>query len=44
VVAGHADALLLQQGVPDQRDVDGRRVDLQQVGELVVLVEELARD
>src|SRR5215472_19169026 len=31
VIARHADALLRQQGVPDQRDVDGGGVDLQQI-------------
>src|SRR5215468_4358882 len=44
VVAGHADALVLEQGVPDQRDVDGRGVDLQQVRQPRVVVEDLARD
>src|SRR5215475_14546147 len=44
VVAGHAGALVLEQGVPDQRDVDGRGVDLQQVGQVRVVVEDLARD
>src|SRR5215813_2858980 len=44
VVAGHADALVLEQGVPDQSDVDGRRVDLQQVRQVRVVVENLARD
>src|SRR5215469_4441467 len=43
VIAGHADALLLQQRVPDQRDVDGRGVDLQQVGDRRVVVQDLAR-
>src|SRR6516162_2867445 len=44
VVAGHAGALVGEQGVPDQRDVDGRGVDLQQVGQVRVVVEDLARD
>src|SRR5215831_15323117 len=44
VVAGHAGALVLEQGVPDQRDVDGRRVDLQQVRQVWVVVEDLAGD
>src|SRR5215831_5840930 len=44
VVAGHAGALILEQGVPDQCDVDGRRVDLQQVRQARVVVEDLARD
>src|SRR5215469_13995805 len=44
VVARHADALLRQQGVPDQRDVDGGGVDLQQIGQVLVVVQRLARD
>src|SRR5215471_19740621 len=44
VVAGHAGALVLEQGVPDQRDVDGRGVDLQQVRQVRVVVEDLAGD
>src|SRR5712692_2775631 len=44
VVTGHADLLVLEQGVPDQRDVDGRGVDLQQVRQARVVVEDLAGD
>src|SRR6516225_7640025 len=43
VIAGHADPLVLQQRVPDQRDVDGRGVDLQQGGERRMVVQDLAR-
>src|SRR5215468_4441926 len=44
VVAGHAGALVLEQGVPDERDVDCRGVDLQQVRQARVVIEDLARD